>query len=121
MGYCFPIWISDYTFSALFNRIKQVNGAQIVVPQDQLDRTYEQIAIAPDGTATWNPPMKLHRPPMGEAKTVTLATASGPITVTGAFFPYDHLDGGILFVQQPADVATGLSVDLDGKLVQLFR
>jgi hypothetical protein len=32
MGYCDPMWVSDYAFNAIFNEIKTVNGAEIIYP-----------------------------------------------------------------------------------------
>ncbi|MEO7329026.1 MAG: M66 family metalloprotease, partial [Minicystis sp.] len=53
MGYCSPIWISDYTFTAIFKRIKLVNNADFIYPEGSLDRTYERVRIDAQGNATW--------------------------------------------------------------------
>src|SRR4029079_14363205 len=34
MGYCQPIWVSDFTFKGFFDRIKAVNNANIVFPPE---------------------------------------------------------------------------------------
>ena len=40
--------------------------------------------------------MKVSRPPTGVPRDVDVATHSGNQRVTGYFFPFDHLPGGIL-------------------------
>jgi hypothetical protein len=122
MGYCFPIWISDWTYSAIFTRIKQVNGAQIIVPPELQDRTYEQISVNETGGLSWLPPIKLRRPPMGEIQTITIETADGTETVEGNYFPYDHLQGGVLLVRQPESASIeSLNLWMAGKNLQLSR
>lgn len=120
MGYCFPIWISDYTYDAIATRMKVVNGAKKIVPAEMMNLTYERISIGADGEATWLEPTVIREPPLGEAVPVTLDTAAGPEDATGAFFPFDHLPGGTLFVRAGAQ-ASALVAEVDGQLVTLTR
>ena len=120
MSYCDPSWVSDYTFQALFNRIKSVNGAQLVIPQDQLDLQYERVRVDGDGNLSWMPTRTIHRPPFGEPKNVVLqAEGGGTETVTGQYFPYDHLPGGVLMWKKPAYFAPAVSIDLGGKIATI--
>jgi hypothetical protein len=121
MGYCFPIWISDYTYDAVATRMKFVNGAKQVFPQDQMNLIYERVSIGGDGQAAWQEPTTIREPPKGQAVPVSLDTAAGPEDVTGAFFPYDHLPGGTLFVRRGAMPATALVAEVGGQVFSLAR
>jgi hypothetical protein len=52
---------------------------------------------------------------------VSLDTAAGPEDVTGAFFPYDHLPGGTLFVRQGVAPATTLVAEVGGQVLSVTR
>ena len=98
MGYCDPSWVSDYTFAALFSRIKLVNLASYTAPTELLDRRYERLTLRPDGSVKWHPPMDLHFPPTGEPITVDSSIDGVHAQLQGSFFPYSHLDGGIVLI-----------------------
>lgn len=108
MSYCDPPWVSDHTYKALFKRLKSVNNAAIYIPAELKNRTWERVKIL-DGQATWLTPVTLEDPPRGEATPVTTTTTSGDAHVTGQLYGYDHLEGGILFLLRPADVADATS------------
>lgn len=97
MSYCSPPWVSDYTFLALFDRMKAVNNAVYHYPKEALDRTYDRVLIGPDGGATWIEPLTMHKPPMAEPTKVVLETPAGDRVVEGQLYRYDHLPGGVLF------------------------
>jgi len=104
MSYCDPIWISDWTFRHIFERAKLVStSAKIVVPAHLQNRTYDRIRVL-DGVPTWRPAVTLHTPPQGETVAVQVTTGGGPKTVTGHYYPYDHLPGGVLYVMQPVQL-----------------
>jgi len=104
MSYCDPIWISDWNFRHIFERAKVVStSAKLVVPEHLQNRTYDRIRVL-DGVVSWRPSVTLYTPPQGEALSVQIATGNGPKTVTGHYYPYDHLPGGVLYVMQPLQV-----------------
>jgi hypothetical protein len=117
MGYCNPTWVSDYTFKALFTRIKTLNGAQIQYPPDQLDRRWARARVDMHGDATFMSSITVHEPPVGALQTITLTTENGPKQVTGHFFGYDHLDGGVMWWLDEAP-ANKVIMTVGGKLVQ---
>ena len=113
MGYCDPTWVSDYTYTALFNRISAVNGASWHYDPNDLDQSYERIRIDEEG-ATWTKPIDLHLPPSGKPASVTLEDGGRHEVVAGRFYPYSHLPGGVLlFPKQPRSV-TSASFDIEG-------
>ena len=110
MGYCDNTWVSDYTYSALFDRIAAVNGNPPggatgggtagggMMPAAQ---TYRTASVGADGTATWTGSMDLaEEPTSGQSRTVTFYSDTGSAigTHTAHFYPYDHLPGGMLVV-----------------------
>lgn len=130
MGYCDPSWISDYVYEEVLSFMQDTGGAASWhVPEELRDQTWERVSIggAEADTPTWLEPLTLARPPMGEAKTVTVLGADGvKRTVQGSFFKYDHLPGGVLFVQRDPSrhiSSIELSLEVGGltKSVQLSR
>jgi hypothetical protein len=109
MGYCGPNWISDYVYESILSFKESMQGAAMVFPPETLNQTWDRVRIGPSG-ATIIDPIVMPRPPVGSPKTVAVTTASGTTAVEGQFYPYDHLDGGVLFVKQGASPT--LSVDL---------
>jgi hypothetical protein len=119
MGYCSNYWISDYTFKAIFQRIKTVNKAKKVYPKELLNRTWERARVGADGKLSSLPPVAMELPPEGEATAVTVSTAAGSTAVNGQFFPYDHLPGGVLLWPAGASATTSIEASIDGKKVTL--
>lgn len=121
MGYCVPIWISDYNFSELFTRIQFYDGAKLMVPPDLLDRTYDRLRINQADEIVHLDPIQLHEPPSGEPTQIQLETAAGPQTVTGQLYRYDHLPGGLLYWPRTQAAVTGVTVHLDGRELHSVR
>jgi hypothetical protein len=99
MGYCTPSWISDWTYNALFERIRSVNGAPsaLVVGGAVAPRVYDRALIDAEGKLHPLSPLTLATPPIGEERIVS-PPGRGP--VTARFYGFDHLPGGILFWEQ---------------------
>jgi predicted small secreted protein len=121
MGYCQPIWVSDYTYEAFFARVKQVNNAKIIYPVELLDRTYDRARVDGEGNLTWMREITLHEPPMAEEKAITVQSASGPESVQAQFYPYDHLPGGVLVWPQGQAPAAGIQMMHDGVVKTLVH
>lgn len=101
MGYCPDYdWISDYTFDALFKRLKAVNGADVHYAADAFDpRPYRMLKVAGDGTLTWGEEITVRTPVLGDERTLSFSAAGGVTTrVTGFYYAYDHLPGGYMLV-----------------------
>ena len=110
MGYCHPQWISDYVFDQILAFKNQMQN-DIVFPPESMDQTYERVRVGPSGT-TFLAPMVMHQPPLGPSQTVTVNTASGSQQLTGRFYAFDHLDGGVLFVKQPTQLVQSLDFEV---------
>jgi hypothetical protein len=115
MGYCPNEWVSDYTFTALFDRIAALNGnpaatavggsttgastrAASALPATQ---TFRTATVDGDGTVSWSGEVELdEEPTAGTPRLATFLSASGAALGEShaRFFPYDHLPGGVLLV-----------------------
>jgi hypothetical protein len=121
MGYCQPIWVSDFTYKALFDRVKIVNNANILYAPELLERTYQRARVDGEGNLTWMKDVLIHLPPSAEPQPITLQTGLGDSTVEAQFYPYDHLPGGVLVWPQPASGTKGITLVRDGKVTTLSR
>jgi hypothetical protein len=110
MGYCQPEWVSDYTYSALFDRMAFVNMAKdMVVPQLPAPTTYRFVDVAADGSLSFGQTTTLTRAPNAEPHAVTYAAIDGSVlaTATGHYYKYDHLPGGFMMIPEgPVNYAT---------------
>lgn len=78
MGYCDPNWVSDYNFTALFNRISHVNrnrGAQSLGVAESY-----RVAITDLDGLRWGEPVVLNRAPEGETVSVKRVAADGRVS-----------------------------------------
>lgn len=115
MGYCQPIWVSDFTFNGFMQRIKAVNNANIVVPQDAMNLTYDRARVDMQGNVVWDTSIKMQYPPQApEQVDLSVQTAAGAKTVKGHFYRYDHLPGGMLLWPQAGGPASAVAFTLDG-------
>ncbi|MGZ3421144.1 MAG: hypothetical protein ACXVEF_30495 [Polyangiales bacterium] len=109
MGYCTPVWISDYTYRALFDRVSVVDKTMAIV--GATGGRYRVLAIDGKGNVVGNRPVTLARAPISEARALTLTLEGGRTKPgAGSFVPYDHLPGGMLFVRE-SDAASIQHVD----------
>lgn len=124
MGYCSPLWISDYTYKALFERVQYVNGAHMVLGTHfPTPQPYRFVTIDGSGNAKWGQPTRLNDEPMTAKHTVTLLDQSGAIvgSATGAYWQYDHLPGGFMLVPEPPSGVTSVKIAGPNVNVQLAK
>jgi hypothetical protein len=100
MSYCTPVWISDYTYSGLFERIAHVNGTAKSVVERRATLPWRDVLVGGDGSLRWGSTVRLPSEPGGLAVRVELLDRGGRRVgeLTGRFRPYDHLPGGSLLV-----------------------
>ena len=78
MGYCNPAWVSDYNFSALFQRLEYVNRGR-ATQNAGVEESY-RVAIADLDGLRWGEPVVLLRAPQGETVTARVVAADGRVT-----------------------------------------
>ena len=119
MGYCQPGWVSDYTFAGLFKRIVAVNKAAGAKSAKSRHK-YRPLHVAGDGSVRWRAPVMMEAPASeadetsetSETRTVVFRDATGGavLETTGAWHPYDNIEGGILLVEEPSVPWTSVTV-----------
>ena len=123
MGYCLNAWISDYTYKALFDRIKLINGAKrVITPASLKNRLYDRALLNEDGSVQWLSSIRMEEPPIAEEKSVVVESDGPTETVKGSFYRFDHVEGGVLFWPASTRKTRAIRVDVAaGKSVQLSR
>jgi hypothetical protein len=94
MSYCSPIWVSDYTYEALFQRIAALAPNAL----SRGDAQPMQLArVTPEGDILLRSTFVQRGPPGGRPVQVDVTAASGAETrLTGWSSPFSHLPGGML-------------------------
>ncbi|HQY64040.1 MAG TPA: M66 family metalloprotease [Polyangiaceae bacterium] len=115
MGYCDPAWVSDYTFSALYDRILAVSGAQEASAQRSTaggGGSYRIVSFDGDGEAKTSDVMHLDHEPEGAPQQVEYLGESSRVMAraTAHVYRYDHLPGGIVVAPEKAGDVRALRV-----------
>lgn len=97
MSYCDPVWISDYTFSALAEWIPRVEG---LARSDASLSSWQMLMVHPDGHADIGVVRERAGVPGGEPVEVALYDADGAMVGVeqGFLTPFDHEAGGFVLV-----------------------
>jgi hypothetical protein len=98
MSYCSPSWISDYNYQKLYEQAKFVNQASLHFPAQMMNLTWERVSVRPNGSLEYLDDITMVEPPLGSETSVAVETTTGTEQLTGQFFSYDHLPGGVLYV-----------------------
>jgi len=125
MGYCVPVWISDYTFDHLFTRIAYVNGqAPRRIPSTESARSpgarVRTLTLRPDGTLGWGSEKSPRGGTGGTPTPVELLAADGSVlaVVNAPLARFDHLPGGFISVPTSALATPGLAtLRVDGRSI----
>ena len=112
MGYCSPIWTSDYTWEALFDRMRIVSASSQVSGAEPT-RWARALVDASGRLQAGGSRMILTRPPGGEHRVAELLDADGVVIgrVGARLLPFSHLGGGILLYPEPTGDARTLRLD----------
>lgn len=122
MGYCDPTWASDYTYKALLDRIKLVNGAQMIYPADLLNRTYLKVRVDGQGGMRWSThAITLHDPPIGTKMRALVETSSGVHEAYGSYFALDHLEGGFVYFAEDFQDVKSITMSFNGQSYKLSK
>jgi hypothetical protein len=114
MGYCTPVWVSDYTFDRWFSRIAYVNGTQAIVLPGTAARgrreTVRPLTVRADGSLGWGRERPGSMRGSGTPTNVELLDEDGRVLsiVSAPFARLDHLPGG--FVTLPSSVLSAPGV-----------
>ncbi len=105
MGYCGPVWISDYSYDKLYDRLVAVTASSA----NSLKRGTTPLALRPviidvDGTLSIGDTIWIDSAPLGEAVTVEWIDEAGQSEkLRATLVKVSHLPGGILYVPELAN------------------
>lgn len=112
MGYCYPIWISDYNYKALFDRISYVSKPKDIVQLAPAPIRYRFIQVGANGKLTWGRTTITRNTPISDPHTITYEAADGSKqSVTGHYYPFGDEKGGYLVVPEPTIPAVKVALD----------
>lgn len=111
MSYCTPAWQSDYTYRALFDRVRGVGELRLKSARASGDgeageRTYRTLSVGQDGSLTWSgEPFRTRVALQGTPQPVAFLGARGEVLAetVGHAYRHSHLASGSIIV--PYDVA----------------
>lgn len=100
MGYCDPTFVSDYTFGGLANFMGAINAFEFTTPH-----TVRLLAVRGDGSLEEGEEFITSAPSYGDPRVINLTLTDGKKgDVTAAYYPWDHLPGGLLVVPVGAPI-----------------
>jgi hypothetical protein len=113
MSYCKPVWVSDYTYAALFERLSFVNSTPSLLRPGGAPADWQTVLVSRDRTTRLGSRVHVRGATGGEPRTVQILDAHGRVvgSATGRFYAWDRLGGGTLLVPAGA-IPEGGSVAL---------
>ncbi|MFO0661660.1 MAG: M66 family metalloprotease [Polyangiaceae bacterium] len=123
MGYCPNTWVSDYTFTAMFRRVVEVNG---LTPFAHVQRTFAahtSVRVYPDGTSKWGSNVRVSSNNNGPRVSLTVLGANEDIlsTVEAHLRRESHGGAKVLMIPQLPTGAKSIVGELPGgQPVRLF-
>ncbi len=102
MGYCQSTWVSDWTYTALFERMNAVTGGADLRYPPGAPTKFRMVTVGVHGALSWGETIEPSTPPVGKLTTFQYTDAAGNVIeqATGHFYPYSDLPGGILLVPE---------------------
>jgi len=105
MGYCTPDWISDFTYRALFQRIKKVNAEVSGTSAKSLrlrPGAYRRVLLRANGALAWGSRVLRGHAPGGATRAVRLLAADGRLlaAVDAAYRGFSDISGGFLLISE---------------------
>jgi Peptidase M66/Stigma-specific protein, Stig1 len=102
MGYCDNVWISDYTYNLLADRVAYLNGAQREVPPPGGMQHFLFLLTDMNGPR-WGVDRPAPRYPNGTPEAADILDANGNVVATTTVYrtPTDHLSGALILVPDP--------------------
>jgi len=100
MSYCEPLWISAYTYNALYERMQNISYmSRIISAEDvQEEAQWSTLLLLPEGGVQWGYPVGSNVAPDVETRSIALFDADENLVgkAEGYFMPFSHIDGGTL-------------------------
>lgn len=123
MGYCAPAWVSDYTFAALFDRIRAVSlaSADPTSLAEPNGRPWELVSVHGDGQSRWLGSVEPPTRPSGAPTEIETLVAGHWITTTGRLLERSAGGGGLLSFERQSEPVEAVRLLLDGQRLTAMR
>ena len=112
MSYCENQWISDYTYQALYDRVRAVDQSPYRL---EIPARWHTLLVGRDGSVTRGASFTSRRPPIGTQRAITRSLGGATDSIVGHYYEYDHLSGGTLMVAESDDLG---ELSFGGHVVQ---
>jgi hypothetical protein len=120
MGYCKPIWVSDYTYSGLYQRMASVNVAAKLAPAPSGLMAYRALHVGRDGALKRGRALSMFLEP-GPTVTAEIERADGSrVTTQVPWIVTDGPSGGFALVPAAESVHAIRLRHLDGRTIGLL-
>ncbi len=117
MGYCKPLWVSDYTYAALYQRLALVNAAAKLAPAPSGMMAFRALHVGKDGALRRGRALSLKLEP-GPTVTAEIERADGSrVTTQVPWIVTDGPNGGFALVPEVESVHAMRLRHADGRLV----
>ncbi len=115
MSYCDPIWVSDYTYTAMFNRIRTVNQG---FPFTTFEPSEWQVVMQDADGVRWGSAVMVEEPPTGDRAVVEFIGANGQVLdrAVGRSVPLSHFEGRHILIPKPVEGTVFVDVEGAGRL-----
>lgn len=114
MGYCAPVWVSDYTYQGMFERLQYIAAERFQALAWAPPDLYRVARIGRKGGSGWRSDRPSRRGPGGERRAVPLLDAAGRAvaSVEARIVRLDHGPGGYVWLPE-RELAGGRAVAVD--------
>jgi hypothetical protein len=112
MGYCSNVWLSEYTYNAIMDRIALVNGNQSQVLSAAALQTWRVLIVGGSKGARWGVPIATPSLPEGTAVTARVVDAAGNLLEQITVYRTEMSDSGAasIMVPEPKQGWSGVEV-----------
>jgi hypothetical protein len=114
MGYCSNVWLSEYTYGGLTDRVALVNGNKSVVLSADALQTWRVLIVGGSRGARWGVPISTPSLPEGTAVTARVLDSAGNFVQEITVYRTEISDSGAASVMVPEPKPDWSGVELPG-------
>jgi hypothetical protein len=119
MGYCSNVWLSEYTYNAIADRIALVNGSQSQVLSAAALQTFRVLLVGSKGTR-WGVPITTPSLPEGTPITARVLDAAGNLLKEITVYRTEMSDLGAASIMVPEPKPGWSGIEVTGSPVVAF-
>ena len=124
MGYCSNVWLSEYTYGAIMDRLAQVNGNQIQVQSAAALQTFRVLLVGGSlgqKSARWGVPITTPSLPEGTAVSARVLDSAGNLLEEITVYRTEMGDSGAASIMVPEPKSAWSAIDVMGTVAAFAR